>query len=317
VKEKARNKGTPYELMTKEIFQFLVNQDSVRNITVIHNTVLLGKTTKHQIDIYWEFELGGITYATVVQAKNWEKTVDQGELLKFKGVLDDLPGQPRGIVVSASGYQSGAEEVAAANGILLFQLFEEPPKEITVTVGSFAKFRIAKKTPSGIKDLNDPDARIQPGVLVFEIIVFDPVFSDGTFQYDVSWLQEQKKRIGDRVVTEMVSQRIEGLPHEIGFYDESGNTTGNLQKIYTSFVEEMREKEIVSNRMLHRFSAPTFLKVSSQALPYIKIDGLSSYVTLEPRAPHISYAKAKEMVNYILRNLTSGEEKVFRVKNKS
>ena len=64
-----------------------------------------GKSTSHQIDVYWEFELNGIIYKTVVQAKDWNKPVNKGELLKFREVLNDLPGQPKGIFVTRSGYQ--------------------------------------------------------------------------------------------------------------------------------------------------------------------------------------------------------------------
>jgi len=60
---------------------------------------------------------GGITYLTLIQAKDWAKAVDQGEALKFKAILDDIPGQPRGLSVARSGFQTGAEEVARGNGI--------------------------------------------------------------------------------------------------------------------------------------------------------------------------------------------------------
>jgi hypothetical protein len=95
--------GRRYELLVREIFHVLLNQNEVQNIDVKHNVTLQGKSATHQIDVYWEFEKGGITYRTVVQAKDWA-TVVQGELIKFKGVLDDLPQQPRGVFVTRSGY---------------------------------------------------------------------------------------------------------------------------------------------------------------------------------------------------------------------
>src|SRR5208282_2707135 len=52
----------------------------------------------------------------------------------FKCVLDDLPNQPRGIFVTRSGYQQGAKDFAAAQGIILYELDEQPPKKnITIT----------------------------------------------------------------------------------------------------------------------------------------------------------------------------------------
>ena len=87
-----------YELLVREIFQQLLNQDSVPNILVEHDVVKQGTKTTHQIDVYWEFKSAGITYRTVVQAKNWAKPIDKGEVLKLESVLRDLPGQPRGII---------------------------------------------------------------------------------------------------------------------------------------------------------------------------------------------------------------------------
>src|SRR5271165_3868763 len=109
-------KSADYELLVREIFQHLFSQDFVPNVVVEHDVVKQGLRTAHQIDVYWEFELGGIVYRTVVQAKNWAKAVDQGELLKFQSVLSDLPEQPRGIIVTARGYQEGALEVASKCG---------------------------------------------------------------------------------------------------------------------------------------------------------------------------------------------------------
>src|SRR5438034_898170 len=117
-----QNDGTSLERLTREIFQEIVNQDEVKNIAVKRDVRLKGITTSHQVDVYWEFELGSVRYKTVVEVKDRKSVVSQGHVIKFKGVLDDLPGQPRGVIVSASGFQRGAREFATANGILLYEL---------------------------------------------------------------------------------------------------------------------------------------------------------------------------------------------------
>jgi hypothetical protein len=48
-------------------------QDGVTNIDVQHDVELQGKSALHQIDVYWEFEQGGIRYRTIVQCKDWDK----------------------------------------------------------------------------------------------------------------------------------------------------------------------------------------------------------------------------------------------------
>lgn len=117
-----KNTGKPYEKLTQKIFDQIINQDRAHNIEVQHDVILQGKTTKHQIDVYWKFDIKGIQYQTIIQAKDWKAKVKKEDMLVFKGVLDDLPYGTSGIFVSKSGFQSGAIEVARAHGIRLYEL---------------------------------------------------------------------------------------------------------------------------------------------------------------------------------------------------
>ena len=54
------NANIEYEKFTQEIYQELVNADVVKSTKVKHNIKILGKSgQKHQIDVYWEYEIGG------------------------------------------------------------------------------------------------------------------------------------------------------------------------------------------------------------------------------------------------------------------
>lgn len=121
-----KNTGKEYEKLTQYIFSQIINQNQAENIDVQHDVILSGKTTSHQIDVYWKFDLGGIEYCTVIQAKEWKNKVKQSDMLAFKAILDDLPSGTKGIYVSLSGYQSGAIDVAKAHGITIYEL--RPPK---------------------------------------------------------------------------------------------------------------------------------------------------------------------------------------------
>lgn len=115
-----KNTGIPYEKLVQHIYQQIVDCSGIDTIEVQHNVTLKGKTTTHQIDVYWEFSLGGIIYRTVIQAKDWASSVPQGAMLTFKGVLDDLPNGTKGIFIAKTGYQKGAVDVAKANGISIY-----------------------------------------------------------------------------------------------------------------------------------------------------------------------------------------------------
>lgn len=115
-----KNTGIPYEKLVQHIYRQIVNCNGIDTIDVQHNVTLKGTMTSHQIDVYWEFSLGGVLYRTVIQAKDWANQVPQGAMLTFKAVLDDLPNGTKGIFIAKTGFQSGAIDVAKASGISIY-----------------------------------------------------------------------------------------------------------------------------------------------------------------------------------------------------
>jgi restriction endonuclease len=141
----ANSKG--YELLVREIYQQMLGQDQAQNVVVQHNVQKQGRATTHQIDVYWEFCLGGVTHKVAVQAKRWKNPIRKGDVLTFKGVLEDLPGTI-GIMVASSGYQKGAVEVAEDAGIMICNLEENlatapfswyPGLTVTIRIKGFLK----------------------------------------------------------------------------------------------------------------------------------------------------------------------------------
>lgn len=125
-----KNTGKDLELITQKIYQALVDGDypdeKFQKINVQHNVVLNGKSgNTHQIDVYFEFEVAGLLYKTIIEVKDWKTPVQQTILHSFKSVIDDIPGTVKGIFVSRSGFQSGAKVYADANGIQLVQISKE------------------------------------------------------------------------------------------------------------------------------------------------------------------------------------------------
>ena len=50
--------GRSYETLVLEIFQTILDQDDVPNISVQRRITLQGKSTEHEIDVYWKFQKG-------------------------------------------------------------------------------------------------------------------------------------------------------------------------------------------------------------------------------------------------------------------
>lgn len=120
--------GVTYEEIVRDIFEAILAQDTVKTIEIERHVLLKGRAAQHEVDVFWRFEAGGIEYRTIMQVKDWSSKVKQGHLLQFKGVLDDLPGQVRGVFVARSGYQRGAKSFAQSNGIRLFELTRMPSR---------------------------------------------------------------------------------------------------------------------------------------------------------------------------------------------
>ena len=117
------NTGKQYEELAQMVFSHINNLDrkDVKTIGVQHNVNLQGKTTNHQIDVYWEFMVGIVTHKVVVQAKDLKSKVSKGDMSTFSCVIDDIPGVI-GIFITTKGYQKGALEVARAHGIYVYEL---------------------------------------------------------------------------------------------------------------------------------------------------------------------------------------------------
>src|SRR5438477_11988452 len=135
-------KGNQYELIVRHVYDTLLNQREARNIAVKHLELIQGTKSAYKIDVYWEFEIAGITYRTVVQAKDWNSRVKKDQVLTLKSVLDDIPGQPRGVIVTRVGLQKGAKELAEANGICIYVLAQAKRNPVKIRIDSIVKLEV-------------------------------------------------------------------------------------------------------------------------------------------------------------------------------
>lgn len=109
--------GIEFEIFTKSLYQELLNQQDLKNLKIEHDIKLKGNTTQeHQIDIYWEFEIAGITHKVAVECKDYKNVVSVGKIRDFYGVINDIEGI-KGIFVTNKGYQSGAITYAQGKNI--------------------------------------------------------------------------------------------------------------------------------------------------------------------------------------------------------
>jgi len=84
----AKNTGTDYEKLIRDIYDQILHLDGVKNVEVQHNVNLPGKSgAVHQIDVYWKFQRAGITREVIggwpTQALfwlEWGSSITEGSL---------------------------------------------------------------------------------------------------------------------------------------------------------------------------------------------------------------------------------------------
>jgi hypothetical protein len=275
----AKNTGIPYESLAQQVFDEIVNQNVVNTIQVQHNVVLQGVRTKHQIDVYWEFELGGIPYITVVEAKDWGSPVEQGEIIKFWGVLKDLPNQPKGIFVTRTGFQSGAIEFAKHEGILLYELREPTNADWKGRVNGFS--------------LN-----INSVIPRFESIRLVP---------DNDWATSEFRKLSISEAELSNAQSIFGVDTRL--YDEE-DTEIILDGRLLALLFPIGFEEMPPTRMAHTFDKPTFTHTNISWFPRLKLAALEATVSVGIVTQEV-LIKGTDFIQFILKNVLTGEIQTF------
>ena len=283
-----------YELLVREIYQQMLDQDQALNVAVQHNVQKQGRATSHQIDVYWEFCLGGVTHKVVVQAKKWKSPIRKGDVLTFKGVLEDLPGTV-GIMVTSSRYQKGALEVAKGAGIMLCNLQEDSVSPVSMYPGETARFII-----KGFLRARDGG---HLGMLV-EVAQQIPEVSDLTLKADSEWHRANDPLPGSMILN---------IPQTFQFYDQDGKELFTLAKILGEFYAEMHREGQMSARKTHRFENPTFLKLLDPPRT-IKEESITATVVFTAKTSEVLF-KAKNVAVFILKNLISSAEHRFVVRS--
>jgi len=293
-----------YEKVTRAIFQTLVDQDQAQNISVEHNKQLQGKYLSHQCDVYWKFESAGMEYSTIVECKNWNQRLKQENLLAFRAKLEDL-NNPKGVIVTRSGYQKGAVKYAKAHGILLYELFEAPPRSpFVLKEGSFGTIELKV----------EPRRKGFPPRIIGIWTFFELKYENSNYYADQQWFEEHTKHLSPQAKEEIKHLRREIRPALIKLYDDKSNEIGNVLKLYMAKSEQMHKLKVASDRFVHYFDSPTFIATDNELLPYVKIKSIASNLTIMEHEPIEREMKTVGFVDFILRNLQDGTDQVIPIK---
>ena len=299
-----KNTGLEYEVLVQSIFQEIHNQDSARNIIVERDVKFKGKSgTSHQVDVFWEFEIAGVRYLTIVQCKDWNSTVKQEQIFSLKTVLEDLPKQPRGIIVTKKGFQKGAKEFAKHHGIELFELKEEGEQIsltfdsiMQLTFGSFANLKVNREEQC------------------LDSTIYPVKFRNIKIHLNDAWKKRKIKTLGNEIVNEALKY-FPSLNQSLlnAKYQPIETIKQVLLKATQPLQEEAKSKlksiEVYQKELIYKFTSPTYYSTESRFLPYIRIEKVSLSVEITQNEPYrIPFVKTG-LTTFILKNIIDGRER--------
>ncbi len=121
--------GWSFEVLTAMALRVLFRLDPARRDWVRYDTPLPGASgAKHEIDILLEIPRPERTRTVAVECKDHRTPVSKDKVAAFLSVLRDVNAARAeedrlpGLMVSGSGFQSGARKMAAYYGIFLLEL---------------------------------------------------------------------------------------------------------------------------------------------------------------------------------------------------
>jgi hypothetical protein len=117
-----------YERLTQAIYQAILVEEGNRTTNVRHNVSLAGRSgVEHQVDVFWEFKQAGVTHRVLIECKNYASNLTLEKARNFFAVVHDI-GNCVGIMVTRTGYQSGAAAFAKHYGLTL-KLLRKPTED--------------------------------------------------------------------------------------------------------------------------------------------------------------------------------------------
>lgn len=268
--------GIEFEILVKSIYTEILEQESIENIEVRHNTKIQGLTgQEHQIDIFWSFRIGGVLHRVAVECKDYARAVSVGKVRDFSAALDDI-GNISGIFVTRRGFQSGAVQFASKKGISLKTVDDPTDDDI--------------KEHGGVSSVHLRAHALTLGKVKEQI------------RFDLDWIFSNTDLKQNDVI------EISGLSNEIRIEEENGSLIGTM----FDFTNQLPRTPIDSVNLEHEFKFDNaYIAAPTCKHPRLKIKSiLFNYDThIYTSESRISY---KIMAKKILKDYITGEAYLFK-----
>lgn len=161
--------ATQFEKYCLEILNVYAEAEALKNFSILHNQKVKTDDGNYQIDIIAEFIALSVSFKVIIECKRYTRPVEREKIVVLADKIRSL-GAHKGILISTSGFQSGAAEYAKKQGIALLQIFDKYVMHIQNSINPLDAVikEFIRQSPEYYAyqwntELNDfPDRRIYP-----------------------------------------------------------------------------------------------------------------------------------------------------------
>lgn len=115
---------TEFEKYCVRILKGYAECEQLKEFAIVHNEKILVDDGEYQIDIYAEFTAIGVKFKVLGECKRYTYPIEREKVVVLADKVRSI-GAQKGILISTSGFQSGAVQYAKAHGIALIQIFDK------------------------------------------------------------------------------------------------------------------------------------------------------------------------------------------------
>lgn len=113
-----------FEKYCIEILNAYAEAEALIDFQILHNQKVQTNDGEYQIDIMAEFVALSVGFKVIVECKRYTRPIEREKIVVLADKVRSL-GAHKGILISTSGFQSGATEYARQHGIALLQIFDK------------------------------------------------------------------------------------------------------------------------------------------------------------------------------------------------
>lgn len=120
---------TDFEIFCLNTLKAYADREGLKDFSIKHNQKIEANDGTYQIDVIAEYTALGVRHKVIVECKRKSESIKRGIVAELYAKVQSL-GAHKGILISTSGFQSGATLYAKKHGIALWQICDRYIKHI-------------------------------------------------------------------------------------------------------------------------------------------------------------------------------------------